>query len=47
MEGIRCSKQFVIGDRIIFNIVNIHFNNEIKVMKDSYLFEEDPGSFFV
>jgi hypothetical protein len=46
MEGIRCSKQiFVKRDRIIFNIVNINFNNEIKVMKENYIFEEDVGAF--
>jgi hypothetical protein len=36
---------FVKGDRIIFNIVNINFNNEIKVMKESYIFEDDDGAF--
>lgn len=41
------ASKFVKGDRIIFNIVNINFNNEIKVMKESYLFEEDAGAFLV
>jgi hypothetical protein len=36
---------FVKGDQMIFNIVNINFNNEIKVMKESYIFEDDDGAF--
>jgi len=35
----------VVGDQIIFNIVNINDNNEIKVMKERYLYEEDVGAF--
>lgn len=43
-EFVAASK-LVKGDQIIFNIVNINFNNEIKVMKECYIFEEDVRSF--
>lgn len=39
------TSKLVKGEQIIFNIVNINYNNEIKVMKESYTYEEDDGAF--
>lgn len=43
-EFVAASK-FMVGDQIVFNIVNFNDNNEIKVMKESYLSEKYAGVF--